>query len=67
MALFKEKVVILRPMKQKCIKRKVTWTIILILLIGLGLWAYSRWNVWFHNPEEEPYYDIFDMSKKTVI
>ena len=55
MALFKEKVVILRPMKQKCIKRKVTWTIILILLIGLGLWAYSRWNVWFHNPEEEPY------------
>ncbi len=55
MALFKEKVVILRPMKQKRMKRKVTWTIATLLLVGLGSWVYSRWNVWFHNPDEEPY------------
>lgn len=42
-------------MKQKSVKKKVTWAVIIVLLVGLGIWVSSRWNVWFHNPEEEPY------------
>lgn len=42
-------------MKRKRIKKNVTWAIVIILVVGLGSWVYSRWNVWFHNPEEEAY------------
>lgn len=29
--------------------------LLFIIFIGLGLWAYSRWDVWFGNPPEAPY------------
>ena len=25
------------------------------LLLALGCWAYTRWDVWFGNPPEAPY------------
>ena len=36
-------------------KRKKILLTILVLVIGLGIWAYTRWDAWFYNPPEEPY------------
>ena len=37
------------------ISKKVSLLTFCTVLIGLGLWAYSRWDVWFGNPPEAPY------------
>ena len=36
-------------------KRNIILTIVAIVLVGLGIWTYIRWNVWFGNPPEAPY------------
>ena len=41
-------------MARKSAKRTIL-IVIVLLFVGLGIWISSRWNVWFHNPEEAPY------------
>ena len=41
-------------MKRKT-KRLYKWGTTIALLTLLGVWVTSRWDVWFHNPEELPY------------
>lgn len=36
-------------------RRKIIYRILLVVILGLGIWVYTRWNAWFYNPEEEPY------------
>ena len=36
-------------------KRNIILTIVAIVVVGLGIWAYTRWDVWFGNPSEAPY------------
>lgn len=36
-------------------KRNIILTIVAIVLVGLGIWTYIRWDVWFGNPPEAPY------------
>ena len=36
-------------------KRNIILTIVAIVVVGLGIWIYSRWDVWFGNPPEAPY------------
>ncbi|NLV53919.1 MAG: serine/threonine protein phosphatase [Bacteroidales bacterium] len=36
-------------------KRRITISTLIILLIALIIWCISRWDVWFDNPEEAPY------------
>ena len=36
-------------------RKKLKWILLLLLVVGLSLWVASRWNAWFHNPEEPPY------------
>ena len=36
-------------------KRNIILTIIVIVVVGLGIWTYTRWDVWFGNPPEAPY------------
>ena len=36
-------------------RKKLKWILLLLLVVGLTLWVASRWNAWFHNPEEPPY------------
>ncbi|HOI26281.1 MAG TPA: metallophosphoesterase family protein [Paludibacteraceae bacterium] len=36
-------------------KKKIKYVIILLIVIALGIWIASRWNVWFGNPEEPAY------------
>ena len=36
-------------------KKRTTLVIVLIILGGLSIWMYSRWDVWFNNPEEGLY------------
>lgn len=36
-------------------KKRIALAVTLLLVVGLSLWMYSRWDVWFHNPEEGPY------------
>ena len=36
-------------------KKRTSLAVTLLLVVGLSLWMYSRWDVWFHNPEEGPY------------
>lgn len=36
-------------------KRKKILLTVLVLVVGLGIWAYTRWDAWFYNPPEEPY------------
>ena len=36
-------------------KRNIILTIVVLVVVGLGIWAYSRWDVWFGNPPEAPY------------
>lgn len=36
-------------------KKRTALVFGLILTIGLSIWIYSRWDVWFHNPEEGAY------------
>lgn len=35
--------------------RQYKYIIILVAVVALGCWAASRWDAWFHNPEEAPY------------
>ncbi|MBO4907507.1 MAG: metallophosphoesterase family protein [Bacteroidaceae bacterium] len=35
--------------------KKIKYVVISVVVIALGLWVWSRWDVWFHNPEEPPY------------
>lgn len=42
-------------MKRKMSKKKIVWTIVLVVAVVLGIWVNSRWHAWFHNPDEEPY------------
>ncbi|SDG15727.1 3',5'-cyclic AMP phosphodiesterase CpdA [Prevotella communis] len=35
--------------------KRTTLVVILLVLIGAGFWASSRWDAWFRNPEEAPY------------
>lgn len=35
--------------------KKAKYIIFCVIMIALGLWVWSRWNVWFHNPEEPVY------------
>lgn len=35
--------------------KKYTWLTIAVVVLGLSIWAYDRWDVWFYNPPEEPY------------
>ena len=39
----------------KKIAKRTTLVVIILVLIGVGIWVSSRWNVWFHNPEEPSY------------
>ncbi len=36
-------------------KKKITLGLIGVLLAGLALLTYIRWEVWFGNPPEAPY------------
>ena len=36
--------------------KKVKWMVALVVVCALGIWTSSRWDAWFHNPEENPYY-----------
>lgn len=36
-------------------RKLIIRTVVALLLLGLSAWAYSRWDVWFGNPEEPPY------------
>ena len=36
-------------------KKNTVWSIIFLITATLAVWVHSRWDVWFHNPEEEPY------------
>ena len=38
-------------MKRKTIIR----SIVLLVLVGISIWVWSRWNAWFGNPVEAPY------------
>lgn len=38
-------------MKRKTIIR----SIVLLVLVGISVWVWSRWNAWFGNPVEAPY------------
>ena len=42
-------------MEDKKIKKKLSIGLFVLVLIALVFWAISRWDVWFHNPEELPY------------
>ena len=35
--------------------KKVAWAVALVALAALAVWVSQRWNVWFHNPEENAY------------
>ena len=40
----------------KNMKRKAVWRWVLVAVVGaLTYWCIDRWDVWFHNPEEDPY------------
>ena len=39
----------------KKIAKRTTLVVIILVLVGCGIWASSRWKVWFHNPEEPLY------------
>ena len=41
-------------MKSRKIK-KVRFFVTGVVVITLAVWVGSRWNVWFHNVDEEPY------------
>lgn len=36
-------------------KKRYLWHSVGVILIGLVIWAYTRWDAWFYNPPEEPY------------
>ena len=36
-------------------RKKYTIFTLAVILLGLGIWAHSRWDVWFYNPPESPY------------
>lgn len=36
-------------------KKRISILIGLLVIVALGCWINSRWNTWFHNPEEHPY------------
>ena len=42
-------------MIHKKTRKRATFALVMLLLVGLLVWVYSRWDVWFHNPEEPPY------------
>ena len=42
-------------MKRRKFRKKLVWTIVLIVFVALGFWINSRWHAWFHNPEELAY------------
>ena len=35
--------------------KKYTNLTLAVILLGLGIWTYTRWDVWFGNPPEAPY------------
>ena len=35
--------------------KRLKWTLVLLVVAALAIWVGSRWSVWFHNVEEEPY------------
>lgn len=40
--------------------RKIRYILLLVIVLGLGLWVKSRWRAWFVSPPEEP----FTLSEK---
>ena len=36
-------------------KKRTALAFVLLILSGLAIWISERWNVWFHNPEEDAY------------
>ena len=36
-------------------KQRITIYVSILIVVALGLWIHSRWDVWFGNPEELPY------------
>ena len=36
-------------------KRIIRFLILLIVVVAVGIWCSSRWNAWFHNPDEASY------------
>lgn len=42
-------------MKRKKTTRKTVWAVTLMVVAALAVWVSQRWEVWFHNTEEEPY------------
>ena len=42
-------------MKRKKTTRKTVWAVTLVVLAALAIWVNQRWEVWFHNTEEDPY------------
>lgn len=42
-------------MKRKKGTKKVAWAVALVAVAALAVWVSQRWNVWFHNPEENAY------------
>ena len=35
--------------------KKVAWAVALVALAALAVWVSQRWNVWFHNKEDNAY------------
>lgn len=42
-------------MKRKKTTQKTVWAVTLMVVAALAVWVSQRWEVWFHNTEEEPY------------
>ena len=42
-------------MNGKKTRKKTVWSVALAVIVALAVWVSQRWNVWFHNVEEEPY------------
>lgn len=40
-------------MKRK--RKNIIRGLFVVVLVGLGIWAYTRWDAWFGNPEEPAY------------
>lgn len=36
-------------------KQRIITSLIVLIVLVLGIWIHSRWNVWFGNPEEPAY------------
>lgn len=51
-------------MKRK--RKNIIRGVILVIIVGLGIWAFTRWDAWFGNPEE-PAYTAVKMPSRVLL